>query len=113
MSQPPPPTLRQRVAAAILDAAAEVLAARAGPAEYERKVAAPLRAVIERGQAAAELRDDVPAVWLAEALVGLVVSVLRAAPRLAVEDRVAAIGALFLDGVRARESSGIVSAPVG
>jgi hypothetical protein len=86
---------------------------RAGPAEYERKVAAPLRAVIERGQAAAELRDDVPAVWLAEALVGLVVSVLRAAPRLGVEDRVAAIGAVFLEGVRARESSGIVSAPVG
>ena len=196
MSQQPRPTLRQRVAAAILDAAAEVLAAqggqasmsdvaaaagvaratlyryfpsrdalldelarvaareageglaaagldrvppadsvtravrvlvgvgdyfvlldrargRAGPAEYERKVAAPLRAVIERGQAAAELRDDVPAVWLAEALVGLVVSVLRAAPRLAVEDRVAAIGGVFLDGVRTRNSARIVSAPPG
>jgi AcrR family transcriptional regulator len=85
--------------------------ARAGPGEYERRVAAPLRAVIERGQAAGELRGDVPAAWLAEALVGLVVSVLRAAPQLGVEDRVAAIGGLFLDGVRG--ATGIETSPHG
>jgi AcrR family transcriptional regulator len=75
---------------------------RAGAGEYERRVGAPLRELVERGQAAGEVRADVPAAWLAEALVGLVVSLLRATPRGGVEDRVAAIADLFLDGVRDR-----------
>lgn len=87
--------------------------ARAGRGEYERKVGRPLRAVLERGQAAGEIRADVPAAWLTEALVGLVVSVLLATPQLGVEDRVAAIGSLFLDGVRDRRSSSIDSPPRG
>jgi TetR/AcrR family transcriptional repressor of mexCD-oprJ operon len=84
--------------------------ARAGPGEYERKVGRPLREILERGQSAGEIRSDVPAAWLAEALVGLVASVLLVAPQLGVEDRVAAIGSLFLDGVRDRSSSSIESA---
>jgi TetR/AcrR family transcriptional repressor of mexCD-oprJ operon len=74
--------------------------ARAGPGEYERNVGRSLRQILERGQAAGEIRNDVPAAWLTEALVGLVASVLLATPQLGVEDRVAAIGSLFLDGVR-------------
>jgi AcrR family transcriptional regulator len=74
---------------------------RAGAGEYERQVGGPLRGLVERGQEAGEVRADVPAAWLAEALVGLVVSVLRATPQTGVEDRVAAIADLFLDGVRA------------
>jgi TetR/AcrR family transcriptional repressor of mexCD-oprJ operon len=80
---------------------------RAGPGEYERTVGAPLREILEQGQSSGEFRGDVQAGWLAEALVGLVVSVLVATPEVGVEDRVAAITGLFLDGVR------IDSAPDG
>jgi AcrR family transcriptional regulator len=73
---------------------------RAGVGEYERTVGAPLREILERGQASGEFRRDVHAGWLTEALVGLVVSVLLATPEVGVEDRVAAITGLFLDGVR-------------
>ena len=73
---------------------------RAGPGEYERTIGAPLREILERGQASGEFREDVHAGWLAEALAGLVVSVLVATPEVGVEDRVAAITGLFLDGVR-------------
>jgi TetR/AcrR family transcriptional regulator, mexCD-oprJ operon repressor len=70
------------------------------PAEFERRITAPLRSVLERGQADGRIRADVPAAWLTEALFGLVVSVLLAAPLLGADDRVATIGGLFLDGAR-------------
>jgi AcrR family transcriptional regulator len=72
------------------------------PEAFERRVARPLRALLERGQSDGQIRDDVPGAWLTEALVGLVVSVLLAAPLLGAEDRIAAIAGLFLDGARAR-----------
>jgi AcrR family transcriptional regulator len=69
-------------------------------AEFERHVAAPLRALVERGQSLGEIRADLPASWLMESLIGIVVSGLRMRPSLGVEDTVAGIASLFLDGAR-------------
>ena len=38
--------------------------ARPDPAEFERRVASPLRGLIERAQALGEVRQDLPASWL-------------------------------------------------
>ena len=75
---------------------------RAGPAraDFERRIASPLRKLIERGQADGELREDVDASWLLESLLALVVTVLPSAPSLGPEDTVDAIASLFLDGAR-------------
>jgi TetR/AcrR family transcriptional repressor of mexCD-oprJ operon len=73
---------------------------RPDPEEQERLVAAPLRRLMERGQAAGEIRDDVPAAWLSEVLTALVVSILAARPPRGREDTIAAITSLFLDGIR-------------
>ena len=77
--------------------------ARPDPAEFERRVASPLRGLIERAQSLGEVRDDLPASWLMESLIGIVVSGLRMRPSLGVEDTVAGITSLFLDGARLRE----------
>lgn len=69
-------------------------------AEFERQVAAPLRALVERGQSLGEIRDDLPASWLMESLIGIVVSGLQTRPSLGAEDTVAGITSLFLDGAR-------------
>ena len=74
--------------------------ARPDPAQFERRVASPLRRLIERAQTLGEVRDDLPASWLMESLVGIVVSVLQTRPSLGVEDTVAGITSLFLDGAR-------------
>jgi TetR/AcrR family transcriptional regulator, mexCD-oprJ operon repressor len=74
--------------------------ARADPAEFEQGVAGPLRALIERAQALGEVRDDLPASWLMQSLIGIVVSGLLTRPSLGVEDTVAGITSLFLDGAR-------------
>src|ERR671927_862972 len=79
--------------------------ARPDPSEFERRVASPLRGLIERAQSLGEVRDDLPASWLSESLIGLVVSGLQTRPSLGVEDTVAAITSLFLDGAR-RETNG-------
>src|ERR671924_49741 len=42
--------------------------ARSDPAEFERRVASPLRRLIERAQSLGEVRDDLPASWLMESL---------------------------------------------
>jgi TetR/AcrR family transcriptional regulator, mexCD-oprJ operon repressor len=73
---------------------------RADPAEFERRVASPLRTLIERAQSLGEVRDDLPASWLMESLIGIVVSGLQTRPSLGVEDTVAGITSLFLDGAR-------------
>src|SRR5215211_2070039 len=73
---------------------------RPDPAEFERRVASPLRGLIERGQSLGEMRDDLAASWLMESLIGIVVSVLQTRPSLGVEDTVAGITSLFLDGAR-------------
>ena len=86
--------------------------ARPDPAEFERRVALPLRGLIERAQSLGEVRDDLPASWLMESLIGIVVSGLQTRPSLGVEDTVAGITSLFLDGARlpasAAESSGAI-----
>lgn len=73
---------------------------RPDPEQFERGLASPLRRLVERGQSTGAIRDDVPSSWLAEALVGLVVSVLSSTPALGREDTIAAIVSLFLDGAR-------------
>jgi TetR/AcrR family transcriptional regulator, mexCD-oprJ operon repressor len=78
--------------------------ARPDPVEFERRVATPLRKLIERAQSLDEVRDDLPASWLMESLIGIVVSGLRMRPALGVEDTVEGITSLFLDGARLRES---------
>jgi TetR/AcrR family transcriptional regulator, mexCD-oprJ operon repressor len=74
--------------------------ARPDPAEFERRVASPLRGLVERAQSLGEVRDDLPASWLMESLVGIVVSGLQTQPSLGAEDTVAGITSLFLDGAR-------------
>ena len=68
------------------------------PDEYERRLAAPVCALLERGQAAGAIRADIAASWLTESLVGLVVSALISADSSGTEDTIAAITALFLHG---------------
>ena len=68
------------------------------PDQFERSLAAPLRELLERGQAEESIRSDVPATWLADSLVALVVSVLLAPPLLGAEDTIAAVTGLFLNG---------------
>jgi TetR/AcrR family transcriptional repressor of mexCD-oprJ operon len=72
------------------------------PDEFERRLAAPVRALMERGQAAGAIRTDVPASWLTESLVGLVASALTSAASFGTEDTIAAITALFLHGAAQR-----------
>jgi TetR/AcrR family transcriptional regulator, mexCD-oprJ operon repressor len=67
-------------------------------ARLEAQIGARLRGVLERGQASGEIRDDVPASWLTEALLGLVVNILLAPRLLGSEDTIAAITSLFLHG---------------
>ena len=75
---------------------------RSSPEGFERRVATPVRGLIERGQAEGEVREDIQASWLLESLFGVIVSILLASPRLGIEDMVAAITGLFLDGARSR-----------
>lgn len=72
------------------------------PAQFEATVGRRLVSLFERGQAAGEIRADVPARSLTEALVALVVSLLQLTPLVAGEDAVAMISSVFLDGARAR-----------
>jgi TetR/AcrR family transcriptional regulator, mexCD-oprJ operon repressor len=78
---------------------------RPDPEQLERSVLEPIRRLFERGQAAGEIRDDVPSSWLTDALVGLVVSVLPSRPVLGREDTIATIAGLFLEGARSRPSA--------
>jgi TetR/AcrR family transcriptional repressor of mexCD-oprJ operon len=74
---------------------------RPGGAEFEAAVTKPLRTLIERGQAASAIRDDMGPAWLSEALLGLIVAGTSAA-QLGKEDTIASIRLLFLEGARAR-----------
>jgi TetR/AcrR family transcriptional regulator, mexCD-oprJ operon repressor len=76
--------------------------ARPDPAEFEQRVASPLRGLVERAQSLGEVRDDLPASWLMESLIGIVASGLQTRPALGVEDTVAGITSLFLDGARVK-----------
>jgi AcrR family transcriptional regulator len=74
--------------------------ARPDAAQFEQRIATPLRELIERAQSLGEMRDDLPASWLMESLIGIVVSGLQMRPSLGVDDTVAGITSLFLDGAR-------------
>jgi TetR/AcrR family transcriptional regulator, mexCD-oprJ operon repressor len=74
--------------------------ARPEPEHFEQLVASPLRDLIERAQSLGELRRDLPAPWLMESLIGVVVSGIQRRPSLGVDDTVAGITSLFLDGAR-------------
>ncbi len=69
--------------------------------DFERRLGEPLRRLLERGQAAGVIRDDVASSWLTESLVALVVAMVAARPPLGREDTIAAITSIFLDGARA------------
>jgi TetR/AcrR family transcriptional repressor of mexCD-oprJ operon len=70
------------------------------PEGFDRRIAGPLKALVERGQRDGDLRADVPATWLLESLLAFFVSVLPSAPSLGAEDAVQTITGLFLDGAR-------------
>jgi TetR/AcrR family transcriptional regulator, mexCD-oprJ operon repressor len=71
--------------------------------QFDSRVTAPLNRLMEQGQRSGAVRGDVPASWLTESLVGLVVTVLLARPTMGQEDTIVAIASLFVDGARARE----------
>jgi TetR/AcrR family transcriptional regulator, mexCD-oprJ operon repressor len=68
--------------------------------QFERYVGGPLRALVERGQSTGELRGDIPSAWLTDSLVGIVENVLSSQHQRGVEDTVAAITAVYIDGAR-------------
>jgi TetR/AcrR family transcriptional regulator, mexCD-oprJ operon repressor len=72
------------------------------PEHFDAAVGRQLARLFERGQASGEIRSDVPARSLTEALVALVVSLLQTTSVGAGEDAVAMISSVFLDGARAR-----------
>jgi hypothetical protein len=76
----------------------------ADPAEIERLVAAPMRAVFARGLESGLFRQDLPADVLLELLGGALVAALKLIERgrLGLEEVSAAAASVFLDGARAR-----------
>ncbi|WP_199701662.1 TetR/AcrR family transcriptional regulator [Jiangella rhizosphaerae] len=74
------------------------------PAEFDRAVAEPVRALIRRGVADRDLRADVPAEVLFEMFTALLERSLRLvdAGRLGVEQAGAVVTTTFLDGVAPR-----------
>jgi hypothetical protein len=68
--------------------------------EFQRDVGGPLRALVERGQAAGDLRRDVPSAWLTDSLIGVVVGVVSSPLQRGREDTVAAITRVYIDGAR-------------
>jgi AcrR family transcriptional regulator len=84
------------------DAFIVVARERARPAEFARTLVDPLTRFFQRSQGDGDFRNDVPAAWLTEALLNLIVSVSTSLPSRGREDTVAAITSLFLDGARQR-----------
>ena len=82
------------------DAFIVVARERARPEDLDRTLVDPLTRFFGRSQAGGHIRDDLPAAWLTEALLGLILSVSTSLPSRGREDTVAAITSLFLDGVR-------------
>jgi AcrR family transcriptional regulator len=70
--------------------------------EFERRLAAPVRELLEQGQAKGEIRADVPASWLTQALFGLVATGLGSGDQLGTEDTIAGVTSLFLSGASLR-----------
>ena len=72
---------------------------RPGGADFDASIMRPLRALIERGQLAGLIRDDMNAAWLSETLLGLILAG-TSATHLGKEDTIGSIKRLFLDGAR-------------
>jgi len=68
---------------------------------FDAVVIPPLRALVERAQAAQVVRDDMSASWLSESLLGMLVAAASTSS-LGREDLIASVRRLFLDGARAR-----------
>ena len=68
--------------------------------QFERHVGGPLRALVERGQAAGDIRRDIPSAWLTDSLIGVVVNVLSSPLQRGREDTVAAITSVYIHGAR-------------
>ncbi|WP_217915307.1 TetR family transcriptional regulator [Miltoncostaea marina] len=82
-----------------------VLNGAAGPVDEAaaERIGAPLRRLVQRGQAEGALRADVPAEWLLQMWGGLLRAGLRIAGEGAgVEDAAASVTTLFLEGAGAR-----------
>jgi TetR/AcrR family transcriptional regulator, mexCD-oprJ operon repressor len=84
------------------DAFIVVARERARPADFDQTLVDPLTRFFGRSQADGDIRDDLPAAWLTEALLALTLSVATSLPSRGREDTVAAITSLFLDGARRR-----------
>lgn len=94
-----------RAVRALLDAGDAFIAIageRTRPPTFDELVAGPLRRLVKRAQDDGQLRDDVPASWLAEALLALTVALVVPSPKLGREDAVAVISGLYLDGADGR-----------
>ena len=72
---------------------------------FEHDIGMPIRQLVERGQAAGVIRDDIPSGWLTDSLLGIVVSLMSSSRSHGREDVVAAIASLFLEGARQRDTS--------
>ena len=75
---------------------------RSDPQRFEQTLTAPVRELFERGQSDGAFRRDIIGARLTESLIGLIVGVLTASPRLGADDMIATVTGLFLDGARAR-----------
>jgi TetR/AcrR family transcriptional regulator, mexCD-oprJ operon repressor len=73
---------------------------RADGEQFERHVAGPIRALVERGQSSGEIREDIPSAWLTDALIGIVVNVLSSPLQRGREDTVAAITSMYTRGAQ-------------
>ena len=67
---------------------------------FDHHITTPLRQLIQRAQTHGEVRNDLPATWLTEALIGIIVSGLQTRPAPGIDDTVAAITSLFLNGAQ-------------
>jgi TetR/AcrR family transcriptional repressor of mexCD-oprJ operon len=70
--------------------------------DFEMRVTGELRRLLHEGQAAGEVRDDLPAAWLAESLLALVVNAVASPPGTGREDTVTAVSGFFLEGAGGR-----------
>jgi len=78
--------------------------------DYERRLLAPPRRLFARGQSSGAFRRDMPADWLTNAFVELVVSAAASLPASGRDDTVAAVSGLFLDGAREPNARAAASA---
>lgn len=109
----PAPQALERLVEALLEVgdryrvAAELHAGDPALRRRERRLARPVAALVERGQAAGELRGDIPAEWVPQALAGLLAAALRASREGVIARNQAArcVLAALIEGVAAGRGS--------